>query len=69
MIARDGWRLRLAGPANAAESEVFNTFVLPNMMADVARGTSAKEAVGKAEVQVKAIFAKWRKQGLVGGES
>jgi spermidine/putrescine-binding protein len=57
------------GPANAAESEVFNTFVLPNMMADVTRGTSAKEAVAKAEVQVKAIFAKWRKQGLVGGES
>jgi spermidine/putrescine-binding protein len=57
------------GPANAAESEVFNTFVLPNMMADVARGASAPEAVAKAETQVKAIFAKWRKQGLVGGES
>ena len=57
------------GPANAAESEVFNTFILPNMMADVTRGTPAKDAVAKAETQVKAIFAKWRKQGLVGGES
>jgi hypothetical protein len=57
------------GPANAAESEVFNTFVLPNMMADAARGMSATEAVAKAEAQVKAIFTKWRKQGLVGGNS
>ena len=57
------------GPANAAESEVFNTFVLPNMMADAARGTPSKQAVAKAETQVKAIFAKWRKQGLVGGSA
>jgi multiple sugar transport system substrate-binding protein len=57
------------GPANAAESEVFNTFVLPNMMADAARGTPAKQAVAKAETQVKAIFSKWRKQGLVGGNA
>jgi multiple sugar transport system substrate-binding protein len=57
------------GPANAAESEVFKTFVLPNMMADAARGMSATEAVAKAEAQVKAIFTKWRKQGLVGGSS
>jgi len=57
------------GPANAAESEVFNTFVLPNMMADAARGTSPQAAVAKADAQVKAIFAKWRQQGLVGGTS
>ena len=55
------------GPSNAAESEIFTTFVIPNMMADAARGTPAKEAVAKAEATVKQIFAKWRKQGLVGG--
>jgi maltose-binding protein MalE len=57
------------GPSNAAESEVFTTFVLPNMMADAARGTPAKEAVAKAEARIKPIFAKWRKQGLVGGNA
>jgi len=57
------------GPANAAESEVFNTFVLPNMMADAARGMTPQAAVAKADAQVKAIFTKWRKQGLVGGTS
>jgi hypothetical protein len=29
----------------------------------------AAEAVATAEAQVKAIFTKWRKQGLVGGNS
>ena len=57
------------GPSNAAESEVFNTFVLPNMMAAAAKGTPAKEAVAKAEARVKPIFEKWRKQGLVGGNA
>jgi multiple sugar transport system substrate-binding protein len=57
------------GPASAAETEVFTTFVLPNMMADAARGMPAKEAVAKAEAQIKPIFAKWRKQGLVGGNA
>ena len=57
------------GPANAAETEVFTTFVLPNMMAAAARGTPPKDAVAQATTQVQAIFAKWRKQGLVGGTS
>ena len=57
------------GPASAAESEVFNTFVLPNMMADAAKGTPAKQAVAKAEAQIKPVFQKWRKQGLVGGNA
>jgi ABC-type glycerol-3-phosphate transport system substrate-binding protein len=56
------------GPSNAAESEVFNTFVLPNMMSAVARGkATAQEAVAEAETQIKSIFDKWRQQGLVGG--
>jgi multiple sugar transport system substrate-binding protein len=58
------------GPANAAIGEVFDTFVLPKMMARAARGElSAKDAVAEAEVEVKKIFAKWRAEGLVGGTS
>jgi maltose-binding protein MalE len=56
------------GPSNTAEGEVFSTFVIPNMFARVARGElSARDSVTAAETQVKAIFAKWRAQGLVGG--
>lgn len=58
------------GPANAAIGEVFDTFVLPKMMARAARGElSAKDAVAEAEVEVKKIFSKWRAEGLVGGTS
>jgi multiple sugar transport system substrate-binding protein len=57
------------GPANPAEGEVFNTFVLPNMMANAARGMKVEDSVSQAEVLAKAIFAKWRKKGLVGGKS
>lgn len=56
------------GPANPAEGEVFATFILPNMMANAARGMKPEEAVAQAELLVKAIFAKWRKKGLVGGK-
>lgn len=56
------------GPASAAEGEVFATFIIPNMFAKVARGElPAKESVEQAESQVKAVFDKWRAQGLVGG--
>ena len=56
------------GPASTAVGEVFGTFVLPNMMARAARGEqSAQESVTQAEGEVKRIFDKWRKQGLVGG--
>ena len=56
------------GPANTAIGEVFNTFVLPNMMASAARGAKTPAAaVADAEKQVKVIFDKWRRQGLVGG--
>jgi ABC-type glycerol-3-phosphate transport system substrate-binding protein len=58
------------GPANTAEGEIFSTFVIPNMFARVARGEqSAKDSVAAAEAQVKAIFNKWRTQGLVGGKA
>jgi ABC-type glycerol-3-phosphate transport system substrate-binding protein len=57
------------GPANAAIGEVFDTFVIPRMMASAARGqVRPAEAVAEAETQVKAIFGRWRERGLVGGE-
>jgi hypothetical protein len=55
------------GPANPAIGEVFATFVLPNMMANVARGADPKTALAEAEALIKTIFEKWRKKGLVGG--
>jgi ABC-type glycerol-3-phosphate transport system substrate-binding protein len=56
------------GPANTAEGEVFATFVIPNMFAKAARGElSPEQAVADAERQIKPIFDKWRKRGLVGG--
>jgi multiple sugar transport system substrate-binding protein len=64
----DTWTTNIGypGPASAAIAEVFNTFVLPQMMARVAQGKqSAKDSVAQAEAQVTTIFAKWRAQGLV----
>ena len=56
------------GPSNTAIGEVFGTFVIPNMFASAARGdVTPKEAVTRAEAQIKPIFEKWRKRGLVGG--
>jgi maltose-binding protein MalE len=56
------------GPANTAIGEVFGTFVIPNMFASAARGdVTPKEAVARAESQIKPIFEKWRARGLVGG--
>ncbi|MGH9117455.1 MAG: ABC transporter substrate-binding protein [Acidimicrobiales bacterium] len=56
------------GPANPAVGEVFNTFVVSNMMAKAARGEATPEqAVQDAEREIETIFEKWRRQGLVGG--
>ena len=55
------------GPASPAIGEVFATFVVPNMMANAARGMKPKVAVAQAEILIKTIFQKWRKKGLVGG--
>jgi hypothetical protein len=57
------------GSANTAIGEVFGTFILPNMLARVARGRqSAEESVAAAERQIKPIFEKWRQRGLIGGD-
>jgi len=58
------------GPANPAEGEVFGTFVIPNMMARVARGEqSPADSVAQAESEIVPIFDKWRQDGLIGGGS
>jgi hypothetical protein len=56
------------GYANTAIGEVFGTFLIPNMYARAARGRATpQEAVVRAEGQIKPIFEKWRKKGLIGG--
>lgn len=55
------------GPASPAVGEVFNTFVVPNMMANAARGLKPETAISQAETLIKAIYSKWRMKGLVGG--
>ena len=59
------------GPANAAIGEVFDTFVLPKMMAQAARGElSARDAVAEAETEIKRdLRASGGPRGLVGGTS
>jgi ABC-type sugar transport system, periplasmic component len=56
------------GPASPAIGEIFDTNVLPSVMAAAAKGDKTpKQAVADAETQIKAIFTKWRQKGLVGG--
>jgi multiple sugar transport system substrate-binding protein len=57
------------GPANPAEGEVFATFVLPNMLANAARGSKAETVVEAADKATRTIFAKWREKKLVGGKA
>lgn len=58
------------GPASPAIGEVFGTFVIPNMFAKAARGElSPGDAVAEADAQARQIFAKWRQEGLIGGDS
>ena len=46
--------------------EIFNTNILPTMMASAAQGKATpKEAVASAAKQCETIYAKWRAQGLV----
>lgn len=62
------WTTNLGHPgyANPAISEVFNTFVISNMVTRVARGQDQPEAaVKQAAARIHTIFAKWRERGLV----
>lgn len=56
------------GPASPAIGEINGTFVLPNMLARVARGRqTAEQSVEQANDEVEQIFTKWRNEGLIGG--
>jgi maltose-binding protein MalE len=56
------------GPANPAIGEINGTFVLPNMLARVARGRQEPEqSVEQAHQECEQIFTKWRNEGLIGG--
>jgi multiple sugar transport system substrate-binding protein len=54
------------GFSNAAIDETFNTFLIPQMFAQAARGQmSAQESVQAIAGQVEQIFEKWRGQGKI----
>jgi multiple sugar transport system substrate-binding protein len=50
------------GYSNAAVSEIFNTYLIPQMFAEVAQDkTSAADAARSAQRQFQTIFDKWKK--------
>ena len=54
------------GYSNAAIDEVFNTFLIPQMFAQVAQGNkSAAESVRDTTGEVRRIFSKWRGRGKI----
>ena len=54
------------GYGNAAIGEIFSTFLIPQMFAQVAQDKmTAQEAAKAFDRQYKTIFRKWRDQGLV----
>lgn len=64
------WAVNLGypGPANPAIGEINGTFLLPNMLARVARGEQEPEqSVLQTADECEKIFEKWRREGLVGG--
>lgn len=62
------WSTNVGHPgfANAAEAEVFDNFIIPQMFALAATDRmSPEEAVQWAEGQIKPVFAKWKGRGLM----
>jgi multiple sugar transport system substrate-binding protein len=54
------------GTTNAAIDEIFSTFLIPNMFAQVSQGKlTAAQSVASTQAQVKAIFAKWKARGKI----
>jgi multiple sugar transport system substrate-binding protein len=54
------------GFSNAAIDEVFNTFLIPQMFAEVAQGRkSAADSVSDTTKEVQRIFRKWRNRGKI----
>jgi multiple sugar transport system substrate-binding protein len=51
------------GFSNAAIDELFNTYLIPQMFAQVAqKKMSAADAASAADRQIRQIYAKWRKR-------
>jgi len=62
------WSTNVGHPgfANAAEAEVFDTFIIPQMFALAATDRMTPEdAVKWAEAQMKPVWAKWSSRGLM----
>jgi multiple sugar transport system substrate-binding protein len=54
------------GFANAAVGEIFDTFLVPQMFAEVARGRSTPQAAAREyHNRFGQIFAKWRRRGKI----
>lgn len=54
------------GVTNPAIAEIYNTFVIPNMMARAVRGEqSAEDSVRRAAQESRDIFDAWRERGLL----
>jgi multiple sugar transport system substrate-binding protein len=53
------------GYTNPAVDEVFSTFLIPQMYAEVARGGDPQDVVDSAEQQINAVYDKWRAQGKI----
>src|SRR5262249_11069897 len=60
-----GWATNVGypGSSNAAIDETFNTWVINTMFAETAAGSeSPEDALKRAEVKMKAIWAKWKER-------
>jgi multiple sugar transport system substrate-binding protein len=54
------------GYSNAAIGEIFDTFLIPQMFAEVARGKRSPDDAARAyQRRFDSIFAKWRKRGKI----
>jgi multiple sugar transport system substrate-binding protein len=57
-----GW----PGTVNAAMDEVFSTFLIPTMFAQVSQGKlSAEDSVRQTKAALNTIYAKWRARGKI----
>ncbi len=62
------WVTNLGHPgfANAAEDEIFNSWIISTMFTQTAKGTmSPEEALSVGDREARRIFEKWRERGVV----
>jgi multiple sugar transport system substrate-binding protein len=68
LLTSPAWSTNVGHPgyAHAAEGEVFDTFIIPQMFAQVCTDKmTPEEAARWADSQMKPIFAKWKGRGLM----